>query len=164
MGNYVGKPVKRVEDRRFITGKGRYVDDMVLPRMTYACIIRSPHAHARIKGFDTAKAEAAPGVVAVFTGEHIKQAELNGLPTGWQVNFKNGDAMKEPPHPILAWEKVRYAGDAVAVVIAETANEAKDAGELVEVHYEVLEAVADCTLAANEGAPQLHDDVPRNTI
>ncbi len=160
MGSFIGQSVKRVEDRRFITGKGRYTDDIVLPGMTYASIVRSPYAHARIKGYQLAGAKAAPGVVAVYTGKDLEG--ITGVPTGWQVNFKNGDVMKEPPHPILAVEKVRYVGDAVAVVIAETAALARDAAELVTLDYEVLDAVTDAVVAAQPGAPLVHDDVPDN--
>ncbi len=162
MGNYIGKSVKRVEDKRFVTGRGRYTDDIVLPNITYAYIIRSPYAHARIKKIDASQALATPGVVAVFTGEDIAKAGINGVPCGWAVNFKNGDPMKEPPHPLLAIDKVRYVGDAVAVVIAEDRATAKDAAELVNVEYEELPAVADAAKALEEGAPLVHDDVPNN--
>lgn len=163
MGDLIGKSVKRVEDKRFITGRGRYTDDIVLPNMTYACIVRSPHAHARIKGVQTSAAAAAPGVVAVFTGADIAKAGVGGVPCGWQVNFKNGDTMKEPPHPLLVADKVRFVGDAVAVVIAESRSAAKDAAELVDVDYEVLPAVVDPAKALEDGAPLVHDDVPKNT-
>ena len=133
MAALIGKSVKRVEDKRFITGHGRYTDDIVLPRMCFAALVRSPHAHAEIRGIDTADAKAADGVVGVFTGQDIHKDEVIGVPTGWQVDFKNGDTMKEPPYPVLADGKVRYAGNAVAVVVAETAGQAKDAAELVSV-------------------------------
>ncbi len=163
MGNYIGKSVKRVEDKRFITGKGKYTDDIILPNMTYAQIVRSPYAHAIINSVDTSQAEAHPDVVAVFTGEDIAKAGIGGVPCGWQVDFKNGDTMKEPPHPLLVADKVRFVGDAVAVVIAETREAAKDAAELVEVDYEELDAVVDGEKALEEGAPLVHDDVPNNT-
>ncbi|RMF55860.1 MAG: xanthine dehydrogenase family protein molybdopterin-binding subunit, partial [Calditrichaeota bacterium] len=162
MGKYIGKAVKRVEDKRFITGRGNYTDDIVLPGMTYAYILRSPHAHARIKSIDTSKAKSAPGVVAVFTGEDIAKAGVNGVPCGWQVNFKNGDTMKEPPHPLLVADKVRHVGDAVAMVVAEDYASAKDAAELIEVDYEVLDAVVNPAEAVKPGAPLVHDDVPNN--
>lgn len=163
MGKIIGQSVKRVEDKRFITGRGRYTDDIVLPKMTYASILRSPHAHARIKSIDLAEARSAPGVVAVFTGEDLRAAGIVGVPCGWQVNFRNGDRMKEPPHPVLAVDKVRYVGDAVAVVIAETREQAKDAAELVSIDYEVLDAVVDAAKATQPGAPLVFDDVPGNT-
>ncbi len=99
MTKLIGQSVKRVEDKRFITGQGQYTDDIVLPGMTYAYILRSPYAHATIKSIDTAAARAMEGVVAVFTGEDIAKAGINGVPTGWQVNFKSGETMKEPPPP-----------------------------------------------------------------
>ncbi len=162
MGKYIGKSVKRVEDQRFITGKGRYTDDIVLPEMTYAYIVRSPFAHAKINSVDASEALAQTGVVAVFTGDDIAKAGINGVPCGWQVDFKNGDTMKEPPHPLLVADKARYAGDAVAVVIAEDRATAKDAAEMVYVDYEELDAVVDADKAVEAGAPQVHDDVPNN--
>ena len=159
-----GQSVKRVEDKRFITGEGRYVDDIVLPKMTYAAIVRSPHAHAEIKGIDSSAASSAAGVVAVLTGQEMAPDLIGGLPAGWQVDFKNGDTMKEPPHPPLAVDKVRYVGDAVAVVIAETPAQAVDAAELVDVDYNVLKAIVDVVKAAEPGAPQIFDDVPNNIV
>ncbi|MCB0851561.1 MAG: xanthine dehydrogenase family protein molybdopterin-binding subunit, partial [Bacteroidetes bacterium] len=160
MASLIGKPVKRVEDKRFITGKGRYTDDIVLPGMVYAYIIRSPYAHARINSIDTSAATAMDGVVAVFTGKDI--TGITGVPTGWQVNFKNGDTMKEPPHPLIVADKVRHMGDNVAVVIATSKELARDAADMVEVDYEELDAVADAVKAVAAGAPLVHDDVPNN--
>ncbi len=162
MANYIGQSVKRVEDRRFVTGKGRYTDDIKLPGMTFAAIVRSPHAHASIDGIDTSAALAADGVVAAYVGQDLADAGVGGLPCGWQVDFKNGDTMKEPPHPVLAVGKVRHVGDPVAIVIAETREQAQDAAELVEVDYGVLPAAVDMLAATGEGAPLVHDDVPRN--
>ena len=162
MTNLVGQSVKRVEDKRFITGKGRYVDDMALPGMTWATVVRSDVAHANIRGIDADEASRAPGVVAVLTGADMEADGIAGLPCGWQVDFKNGDTMKEPAHPALAVSKVRHVGDAVAVVVAETREQAADAAELVEVDYEELPAVVDVVAATQDGAPQLFDDVPNN--
>ena len=162
MTNLIGQSVKRVEDKRFTTGKGRYTDDIVLPNMTFATIVRSPHAHANIKKVTTSAAAKADGVVAVLTGVDMQDDGIAGLPAGWQVDFKNGDTMKEPPHPPLAVDKVRYVGDAVAVVIAETREQARDAAELVKVSYERLDAVVDVVKATKAGAPLLFDDVPSN--
>ncbi|MEK7255672.1 MAG: xanthine dehydrogenase family protein molybdopterin-binding subunit, partial [Bacteroidota bacterium] len=159
MTKYIGKEIKRVEDKRFITGKGRYTDDITLPGMTYAAIVRSPYAHAKINGIDTSAAEAAEGVVAIFTGKDVGNI---GVPCGWQVNFINGDTMKEPPHPLLVADKVRHVGDAVAVVIAESKEAAEDAAELVDVDYDVLDAIVDPKLAAERSAPQVHDAAPGN--
>ncbi|RMG27196.1 MAG: xanthine dehydrogenase family protein molybdopterin-binding subunit [Bacteroidetes bacterium] len=162
MANYIGQAIKRVEDKRFITGKGKYTDDIVLPGMTYAYMVRSPFAHAKINSIDTSAALAMEGVVAVFTGKDIAESGVNGVPCGWQVNFKNGDTMKEPPHPLLVADKVRHVGDAVAMVIAEDRATAKDAAEAIVVDYEVLEAVVDAAKAVEPDAPLVHDDVPKN--
>ena len=163
MGNLMGKSVKRLEDQRFITGKGQYTDDITLPGMTFATIIRSPFAHANIKSIDTSAAQNAPGYVASLVGSDIPDA-IAGVPCGWQVDFKNGDTMKEPPHPLLARGKARHVGDAVAVVIAETQAQAKDAAGLVEIEYQELPAVTDISAALKDGAPQLHEEVPNNCI
>ena len=162
MGKLIGESVKRVEDRRFTTGTGQYTDDIVLPRMTHAHIVRSHLAHARIRSVNTTAAQNAPGVVAVLTGEDFK--DVGGVPCGWQVDFKDGTTMREPKHPILVADKVRHVGDAVAVVIAETKAQAKDGAELLEVDYEELPAVTDSTAALQSGAPLVHDDLPDNRV
>lgn len=161
---YIGKSVKRVEDKRFITGHGRYTDDIVLPGMLFAQFVRSPYAHAKIRKVDFSSALSAPGVAAVFTGDDIKKANLNGVPCGWQLHFKNGDPMKEPPHPILiaTGDTVKHVGDGIAVVIANSLAEARDAADLVIVDYEVLPAVTDSVAAVKEGAPLVHDSAPGN--
>jgi len=159
----IGARVARKEDYRFLTGGGQYTDDVTLPRQTYAAFVRSPHAHAKIKSVNAAKAKAAPGVLAVYTGEDIAAAKLGGLPCGWLITDVNGQPMKEPPYPVLAQGKARHVGERVAVVIAETQDQARDAAELVQVDYEVLPAVADGRLARAKGAPQLHDIAPDNT-
>ncbi len=157
----VGARVARVEDRRFLTGRGRYTDDINRPGQLYACILRSPHAHARIKGIDKSAAEAAPGVVAVFTGADMAADGIGSLPCGWLIHFKDGSPMKEPPHPPLAVDKVRHVGDQVAVVVAETYRQAKDAAELLDVDYEELPAVV-ATAAAAGAAVAVHDEAPDN--
>ncbi|MEO0471778.1 MAG: molybdopterin cofactor-binding domain-containing protein [Bacteroidota bacterium] len=162
MGNFIGKGVKRVEDKRFITGKGKYVDDIVLHGMVYAHVVRSPYAHAKINSIDVSAAKAHDGVVAVFTGQDIADSGVGGVPCGWQVNFRNGDTMKEPPHPLLVVDKVRHLGDGVAIVIATDKMTAKDAADLVEVDYEELDAVTSPSEAIKPGAPLVHDDVPNN--
>ena len=162
MASLIGKAIKRVEDKRFITGKGKYTDDIVLPGMVYATLVRSPYAHANVISVDTSAAEAHPGVVAVYTGQDVADSGVNGVPCGWQVDFKNGDTMKEPSHPLLVADKVRHMGDAVAVVIAVDPATAKDAAELVAVDYEELDAVVDPSAAVNEGAPLVHEDIPNN--
>jgi len=158
MGDYIGKSVKRVEDVRFITGKGNYTDDIVLPNMTYAHIVRSPYAHAKIVSVNITEAKAMDGVVAIYTGKDIADSGVNGVPCGWQVDFKNGDTMKEPPHPLLVQDKVRYVGDGVAVVIAESREIAKDAADLVEIEYDELSAVTNAKVAAEDGITLVHDD------
>lgn len=150
-----GSGIKRREDPRLISGKAKYTDDMSLPGMAYMAIARSPYAHARIKSIDTAAAKAAPGVVAVFTGDDV---EMNA-PCAWLIPDSN---LKTPPHPVLAKGKVRYAGDAVAIVIAESRYQAQDAADLIRVEYEPLPAVVNPEEATKDGAPQLFDDVPNN--
>ena len=118
--NLIGASVKRKEDYRFLTGAGTYTDDVRLDRQSYAYFLRSPHAHASIRSINTDKAKKAPGVLGVFTGQDIAAAKINGLPCGWLITDVNGQPMKEPPHPVLAQGKVRYVGDHVAVVIAES--------------------------------------------
>src|SRR4051794_8783041 len=119
----IGQSVKRVEDKRFISGKGRYTDDIILPRQTYASFVRSPFGHAKILSVDVQPAREMPGVVAIFTGADV--ADVNGVPCGWQVNFKNGAIMKEPKHPLLVADKARHVGDAIAMVVAESREQAK---------------------------------------
>jgi len=161
MTKYIGKSIKRVEDKRFVTGQGKYTDDIKIPNMTYGYILRSPYAHAKIKSIDISSAKGMDGVVNVFTGADIPEA-IAGVPCGWQVNFKNGDEMKEPPHPLLVRNKVRHVGDGVAIVIAESIATAKDASELIDVDYDILEAVTNPRTATESGAPLVHDDVPDN--
>ena len=160
----IGAAVRRKEDLRFITGKGQYTDDVSRPGQTHIYFIRSPHAHARIKGIDTKAAAAMPGVVAVATGADFAESKLGGLICGWTVLSKDGSPMKMAPHPALAVGKACHVGDPVAVVIAETLAQAKDAAEKVLIDYEVLPAVVDPAKAAGKGAPQIHDIAPHNTI
>jgi carbon-monoxide dehydrogenase large subunit len=157
---YIGQSVRRKEDARFLTGAGQFTDDVTMAHQTQAYFLRSPHAHARIRGIDTVKAKKAPGVVAIYTGADLEG--VNGLPCGWLITSMDGTPMKEPPHPVLAKGKVRYVGDHVALVIAETLNQAKDAADLIEVDYEVLPAVVNCADTLKPGAPQIHDEAPGN--
>jgi carbon-monoxide dehydrogenase large subunit len=160
----IGAAVRRKEDFRFITGKGQYTDDVSRPGQTHIYFIRSPHAHARIKKVDTKATSGMPGVVAVLTGADFAQAKLGGLICGWTVLSKDGSPMKAAPHPAIAHDKVNYVGDAVAVVVAETLAQARDAAEKVVVDYEVLPAVTDPAKATAKGAPQIHEAAPNNTI
>ena len=149
----IGARVLRKEDRRFLTGSGRYVDDINRPGQAHAVLVRSPHAHATVNGVNTAAAQAASGVIAVLTGADTAADGLGGLPCGWLINNKDGSPMAEPAHPVLAQGKVRHVGDPVALVIAETRGQARDAAELVEVDYGELPSVVDTATAAESGQP-----------
>jgi carbon-monoxide dehydrogenase large subunit len=156
--------VRRKEDQRFITGKGRYTDDVARPGQSQAYFLRSPHAHARIKGIDSKAAAAMPGVLAVLTGAELAADKIGSLICGWMIMSKDGSQMKMAPHPAIAHGKANHVGDAVAVVIAESLAQAKDAAEKVKVDYEVLAAVADPAKAQGQGALQIHEVAARNTI
>jgi carbon-monoxide dehydrogenase large subunit len=158
----IGASVRRKEDYRFLTGDGNYTDDVQIPGQTYACFLRSPHAHAKIRSIDQAEALKSPGVIAIFTGEDLAADKVGGLPCGWLITDVNGQPMKEPPHPLLCQGKARYVGDAVALVIAETNLQARDAAELIEVDYEVLPAAVDASDALKKGAAAVHDIAPDN--
>lgn len=159
----IGARVRRKEDARFLTGHGTYTDDINRPNQTYAHILRSPHAHAKIKKIDTSKAKKAPGVVAIFTGEDFAADKHGGLPCGWLVHNKDGTPMVEPPHPPLAVDRVRHVGDQVALVVAESRAEARDAAELIDVTYEELPAVVTIADALKKGATQVWEQAPNNT-
>ncbi|MDE2332919.1 MAG: xanthine dehydrogenase family protein molybdopterin-binding subunit [Rhodospirillales bacterium] len=156
----IGASVRRKEDLRFISGHGHYVDDMNRPNQLYAYIRRSDRAHAELRGIDTAAAQAAPGVAAVYTAADL--AGIGGLPCGWQIHNKDGSPMAEPAHPVLASGKVRHVGDPVAVVVAATKQQAKDAAELLVIDYADLPAVASVTDAIKPGAAQLHEAAAGN--
>ena len=159
----IGAPVRRKEDQRFITGKGQYTDDINRPGQTYAVFVRSPHAHANIKRIDTSKLKGRDDI-HVFTGEDIAKDKVGGLICGWMIHSKDGSPMKAGPHPALAQGKVRYVGDHVAVVIADTLAEARDAAELIAVEYEVLPASVDTATTQAAGKPQVHAEAPNNTV
>src|SRR5438132_13068685 len=158
----IGTPVRRREDYRFLIGRGTYTDDINRPGQLYAHILRSPHAHARITAIDTSAATTAPGVAAVYTGAEMAADGVGGLPCGWQVHSKDGSPMAEPPHPVLAIDRVRHVGDPVAVVIADTLAQARDAAELVSVGYAEELAVVDPVEAVKPGAPQVRHEAPGN--
>jgi carbon-monoxide dehydrogenase large subunit len=160
----IGAAVRRKEDFRFITGKGQYTDDISRPGQTHIHFLRSPHAHAKINSIDTAAAEQMPGVLAVLTGADLAGDKIGHLICGWMIHSKDGTPMKMAPHPAIAHGKACYAGDPVAVVIAETWAQARDAGEKIAVDYEVLPAVVDPAKAQDAGAPQIHEVAPQNTI
>ena len=158
----IGARVVRKEDQRFVTGKGRYTDDINQPGQAFAVFVRSPHPHAKINGIDKAAAEAMPGVLAVLTGEDVAADKLGNLICGWLVKSKDGSPMKMGPHPLLAQGKARYVGDRVAVVVAETLAKARDAAEAVEVDYTVLDSVA--SVGEAHRGPLVHDEVADNLI
>ncbi|WP_439814148.1 xanthine dehydrogenase family protein molybdopterin-binding subunit [Zavarzinia sp. CC-PAN008] len=157
----IGAAVLRKEDQRFITGRGRYTDDLKVAGQAHAAFVRSPHAHARIRGVDTAEAAAMPGVVGILTGADMAADKLGGLICGWMIHSKDGSPMKAPAHPSLAHDKVRYVGDAVAIVVADSQAQARAAAEAVVVDYEELPAVV-ATATARNSAVLVHDDVPHN--
>ena len=156
---FTGQSVERREDSRFLRGQGQYTDDITLPQQSYAFFLRSPYAHANIKSLNVAAAEKAPGVLGIFTGEHFKA--VGGLPCGWLINSLDGTPMKEPKHPVLADGKVRCVGDRVALVVADTLEQARVAAQLIEVDYEELTPVVDTALAFNAGA-SVHVEAPDN--
>ncbi len=160
----IGARVARKEDKRFLTGKGRYTDDMVVPGMKYAYFVRSPYAHARIKGVDASAAKAMPGVIDVLDGRQLLADGIGNLICGWMIHSKDGSPMKMGAWRPLAHQTVRYVGDAVAVVVADSAAEAHDAAEAVVVDYEELPVVTEATEALKPGAPQLHPEAPGNLI
>jgi carbon-monoxide dehydrogenase large subunit len=159
---HIGESLRRKEDYRFLTGAGQYTDDIVLANMAQCFFVRSPHAHAKIRSIDKTAALAAPGVIGILDGQDVAADKINGLPCGWLITSTNGEPMKEPPHPILAFEKVRYVGDHVAMVVAETYEQARNAAELVMVDYEPLAAVVDVRDAQAPGAPVIHDIATNN--
>ncbi len=158
----VGAPVLRKEDFRFITGKGQYTDDINRQDQAYAYFLRSPHAHATIKKLDISAAKSAPGVLGVLTGDDLAADKIGGLICGWMIHNKDGSPMKAGAHPALAQGKVRYVGDHVAVVIADTYAQAKDAAEKIIVDYQVLPAVVDMNKA--KGSVAIHDVAPDNMV
>ncbi len=153
-----GSGIRRREDPRLITGQATYTDDIKLPNTAHAAILRSPHAHARIRSIDTSAAATARGVVAVYTGADT-DGVLNPIPCAWLVPDSDTKAVA---YPAMAKDKVRYVGDAVAVVVAEDRYQAEDALELINVDYEIFPAVVNPEAAIQPGAPQLHEDAPNN--
>jgi len=158
----IGASILRREDKRFITGRGNYVADLKRPGQTAGVFVRSPHAHAVLAGVDIAPALAIPGVLGVLTGADLQADGVGGMPVGWGITDKDGLPMKEPPHPAMAFRKVRHVGDAVAFVVAETLELARAGADAVAVTYDVLPAVVGVLEAVRPDAPQLFDDVPGN--
>ncbi len=158
---HIGESIRRKEDLRFLTGAGQYTDDITMARQAHAVFVRSPHAHALVKSVDISAAEKMPGVIGIFSGKDI-DGKMGGLPCGWLIHNPDGTPMKEPPHPILAIGKVRYVGDHVAMVVAETVEQAKNAAEAVVVDYEPLLPVVSVADAAKKNGPAIHDAAPDN--
>jgi aerobic carbon-monoxide dehydrogenase large subunit len=158
----IGQPVRRVEDQRFITGTGRYTDDIDLDGQAYIAVVRSPEAHARITSIEVEAAQAAAGVLAVITGAEYVKTGGNALPCGIPMENRDGSKGQNRLRPVLCTDRVRHVGDNVAFVVAETASQARDAAELVAVDYDSLPVVADTQRAAEPGQPLVHDDVPSN--
>jgi aerobic carbon-monoxide dehydrogenase large subunit len=160
----IGVAVRRKEDHRFITGKGHFTDDINRPGQAYAYFVRSPHAHAAIKSIDSKAVASMPGVLTVLTGSQLAADKIGNLICGWLIHSKDGSPMKMAPHPALANNKACHVGDPVAVVIAETLAQARDAAEKVKVDYGVLPAMIDPAQTQRPGAPQIHEIAPNNTI
>ena len=158
----IGAAVRRKEDVRFLSGRGNYTDDINRPGQLHAVLKRSDRPHATINAIDTTAAAAAPGVIAVFVGADMAADNVGGLPCGWQIHSKDGSPMAEPKHPVLAEGKVRHVGDPIAVVIAETKQQARDAAELITIELNDLPATATVTDALKPGAAQIHDNAPGN--
>src|SRR5664279_1079073 len=156
MGEFaIGQGVSRFEDPRLIQGGGRYTDDIKLPGMAHGVVLRSPHAHAKIKSIDTAAAKAAPGVLCVLTAADVKAAGFSDLPVPGNLKRRDGSPQYKPRYPILAEDRVRWVGDYIAFVVAETVAQAMDAAELIQVDYEPLPAVTSTALATKAGSPRV---------
>jgi carbon-monoxide dehydrogenase large subunit len=153
---YIGQPLKRREDFKFLTGRGRYVDDIKIPGVLHMAVLRSPHAHAAMKTIDLSSAKNAPGVRLVLSGEDLA-GKIGPIVPNWII-----PGTKVPHRPVLAADRVRFVGECVALVAADSLAEAYDAIELIDVDYEILPAVTDEAVAIADGAPQLHDNVPGN--
>src|SRR5215472_8403342 len=158
----IGQPVRREEDLRLLKGKGRYVDDVHLPNEARGYVLRSPHAHARIISIDTAAARLAPGVLTVLTGDDLAKRGLGTLRPLVPRKRRDGSRAFVCPQPILAQGEVRFVGDPVAFVVAETLNQAKDAAELIAIEYEELPAIIGAEAALTPGAPAAWADNPGN--
>src|SRR6266545_6357210 len=158
----IGAPLRRVEDRRFLTGRGCFVADLDLAGALACVLVRSPHAHAAIRRIEVSAAFACPGVLAVLTGADMAADAMAPMRPLWVIRSRDGSPMAEPPRFALAREKVRHVGEPVAAILAESVAQALDAAERVEVDYEPLAAVTDARAARETGAPQLHTCAPGN--
>src|SRR5437016_3710218 len=158
----VGQPVRRKEDDRLVRGKGKYTDDFSLPNQAYAWMVRSSHAHGVVKRIETSGARAMPGVLGVWTGADLASANYNPFICGLPLKSRDGSPLLQTNRPALATDKVRFVGDPIAVVVAETAAQARDAAEAIEVDIDPLPAVTNAAEAAKSGAPQLYEHIPNN--
>src|SRR5215470_4049807 len=163
-GSYIGKALRRREDVRFVQGKGRYVDDIVLPGVAWCAFVRSPHAHARICALSTKAAAMRPGVLLALTAEDWAKAGHGELTVVHPMSFGDGRPMNAAPRPAFARDKVCHVGDIVAAVIAETRHLAEDAAEAVEVDYEPLQAATTTSGAVAAGAPLVHERFGSNLV
>ena len=163
MGQFaLSQSVPRTEDPRLLRGEGRYVDDFILPRMAHAIFVRSPHAHAEVRSIDVRAAAQMPGVLAVFTGADWAAEGFGDIPVALPRKRRDGSPTFQPPHPALAKDRVRFAGEAVAMVVADTIAAAKDAAERVAVDYEPLPVLIDAERARDPSSPKLHEGAPDN--
>ena len=160
----IGQPMRRHEDLRLITGRGCYADDVILPRMTHAFVLRSPMAHAHIKRIDAAAARRMPGVLFVATGEDVRADGLGDVPCTVPLVNRDGTSRHDTPRPVLALGKVRHVGQPVALVVAETLTAARDAAEAIDVEYDPLPAITEAKDAISPGAPQLFDHISSNIV
>ncbi|WP_420405216.1 xanthine dehydrogenase family protein molybdopterin-binding subunit [Nisaea sp.] len=158
----IGQSVPRSEDPRLLRGQGAYTDDINLQGQAYGVMVRSPYAHGTLNGIETAEALAMPGVIAIFTGADLAAAGLGTMKCGLPLKNRDGSPITYVPRAALATDKVRFVGDPVAIVIAETAAQARDAAELVELDIDPLPAVTDARAAAGAGAPQIYESIPGN--
>ena len=169
MDHAIGQPVRRMEDAPLLTGHGRFTDDINLSGQAYMAVVRSPHAHARLDALDTAAAAAAPGVLAVLSAADLAADGVAGIPChvrtpGFEFKNRDGGAMPDPPYPLLAGDRVRYVGEPVAVVIAETRAQALDGAEAVAIDYHPLPSVCEAPAALAPGAPELREEAPGNQV
>ena len=159
----IAQPVRRVEDPRLLVGHGQYTDDLTLPGTLHSVVLRSPHANARVLSVDTAEAAAMPGVVAVYTSKDLDADGIGTRPCAVPIKNRDGSPRKSPPFPVLATGQVRFVGDAVAFVVADTEPHARDAAEVIAVDYDVLPSCTDLGAALDEGSPRVWPDAPNNT-
>ncbi len=164
LGKSFGRSVRRIEDGRLVTGRGEYTDDVLHPNQTYMALLRSPHAHADIVNIDTGAASTLPGVRRILTGADYTASGLGALICGWPAKSKDGSPQKMGAYTPIATDRVRYVGNIVAVVIADSRDQARDAADLIEVDYKPLDAVADVAAAVGPEAPQIHADAPGNLV